>query len=166
MLARKGIAYCPDTFSERGCPPRIICAAPIFMPTAVVPGNLPLQDLYNHPDFVDLINAQEFGLEYTAYNGGTLLCIVAATTFEGLTELIDMIEKTAGIYTLLASCKKTDGNLCVQLEDGYYTVPAELEASNFLVSAQEKHFPLPALLAALTVWCTGYETILYWEKQS
>lgn len=98
-------------FAANDCPPTTVYAAPVFVPVTMDTNSLPLQKLYDHPDFVDLISAREFGLEQTTH---------------------DRLP------------------LCVAL----------------LAAMQERVLPLPAALAALTTWCTGYGCTLYEEAAS
>ena len=90
MQEKNGVAYCASTFAANGCPPRTVCAAPVFVPVTMSTDDLPLREMYDHPDFIDLISAQEFGLEQTTHEK-LLLCIVAAATPDALHALIEMI---------------------------------------------------------------------------
>ena len=161
MQERNGVAYCASAFEKNGCPPRTICAAPVFVPASMTADDLPLERLYDHPDFVDLISAQEFGLERTGQDK-LLLCIVAAAGPASLRELLSMIVPTAQLSPC-ASCTEAENGLSVRMEDAVFCVPAEEQAGAFLAAAYRKKLPLPALLAALTTWCTGYGCTLYWE---
>lgn len=67
MQEQNGVAYCASTFSKEGSPPRTVFAAPAYVPVTMSDDDLPLQRLYDHPDFIDLISAQEFGLEQTGH---------------------------------------------------------------------------------------------------
>lgn len=161
MQERNGVAYCASTFEKNGCPPRTICAAPVFVPISMTADDLPLERLYDHPDFIDLISAQEFGIEQAAHDR-LLLCIVAAAAPAALRELLAMIVPAAPI-TPCASCTETENGLNVRAEDFMFHVPAEEQASAFMAAAYREKLPLPGLLAALTTWCTGYGCTLYWE---
>ena len=161
MQERNGAAYCASTFEENGCPPRTICAAPVFVPASMTANDLPLERLYDHPDFVDLISAQEFGLEQTAHDK-LLLCIVAAAAPAALRELRCMIVPAAPIAPC-ASCTEAENGLRVRTEGSVFHVPMEEQAGAFMAAVYKEKLPLPALLAALTTWCTGYGCTLYWE---
>ena len=106
MKERNGVAYCASTFEKNGCPPRMVCAAPVFVPVSMTADELPLQQLYDHPDLIDLISAQEFGLEQSTHEK-LLLCVVAAATPEALRELLSMVTAT-GMLTAVADCTETE----------------------------------------------------------
>lgn len=161
MQERNGVAYCASTFEKNGCPPRTVCAAPVFVPVSMTADELPLQQLYDHPDFIDLISAQEFGLEQTTHEK-LLLCVVAAATPEALRELLSMVTAT-GMLTAVADCTETENSLNVRIKDAMFHVPAAEQAGAFMAAAYREKLPLPGLLAALTTWCTGYGCTLYWE---
>ena len=161
MQERNGVAYCASTFEKDGCPPRMVCAAPVFVPASMTADDLPLERLYDHPDFVDLISAQEFGLEKTGHDK-LLLCVIAAAVPASLRELLEMIAPTARLAPC-ASCTEAESGLRVRVEDSVFHVPAEEQAGAFMAAAYREQLPLPGLLAALTTWCTGYGCTLYWE---
>ena len=161
MQERNGVAYCASTFAKNGCPPRTVCAAPVFVPATMSADDLPLEALYDHPDFIDLISAQEFGLEQTAHEN-LLLCILAAATPASLRELLAMIVPAAPL-TPAAGCAEAENGLAVRMEHTRFTVPAEEQPGAFLDAMRRQQLPLPAMLAALTTWCTGYGCTLYWE---
>ena len=161
MPERNGVAFCASAFEASGCPPRTICAAPVFVPATMSTDDLPLERLYNHPDFIDLISAQEFGLEQTLHEA-LLLCILAAATPDALHELLEMIVPAAAL-TPAASCTETKTGLEIRTERAHFTVPAAEQAGRLLAAIQNACLPLPASLAALTTWCTGYGCTLYWE---
>lgn len=161
MQERNGVAYCASTFEKNGCPPRTVCAAPVFVPASMTAEELPLERLYDHPDFIDLISAQEFGLEKTAHDR-LLLCVVAAAAPDGLRELVEMIVPAAQLAPC-ASCTEAENSLRVRMEDAVFHVLAEEQTGAFMAAAYREKLPLPVLLAALTTWCTGYGCTLYWE---
>ena len=163
MQERNGVAYCASTFEKDGCPPRTVFAAPVFVPVTINTDNLPLREMYDHPDFIDLISAQEFGLEQTAHEK-LLLCIVAAATPDALHELIEMIVPTQPL-TPCATCKGYNSILHICSNGAQYSIPAEEQAGVFLANIHEQQLSLPAVLAALTTWCTGYPVTLFWESR-
>lgn len=69
MQEKRGVAHCASTFASDGCPPAAVYAAPVFVPVTMDTDDLPLQELYDHPDFVDIISAREFGLERPPMTG-------------------------------------------------------------------------------------------------
>lgn len=77
-------------------------------------------------------------------------------------ELLEMIAPTARLAHC-ASCKEAKNGLIVRMEGSVFHVPAEEQASAFMAAAYREKLPLPAMLAALTTWCTGYGCTLYWE---
>ena len=164
MQERNGVAYCASTFEKNGCPPRVICAAPVFVPASMTADDLPLEMLYDHPNFIDLISAQEFGLEQTAHDK-LLLCVVAAATPEALRELLAMIVPTSALAPC-ASCTEAENGLHIRMEGSVLHAPAEEQAGAFTAAAYREQLPLPAMLAALTTWCTGYGCTLYWEANA
>ena len=82
----RGIANCASDFADGVNSRRTVYAKPVFAQEALTPEQLPLEEIYNHPDFVDLICAQEFGLEYSA-EAGVLVCIAVTATAEALDEI-------------------------------------------------------------------------------
>ena len=159
MQEKRGVAHCASTFASDGCPPAVVYAAPVFVPVTMDTDDLPLQELYDHPDFVDIISAREFGLEQTAHDR-LLLCVVVSAAESSLRELAGMIAPV-GALTPCAVCTEEGGTLTVRAEGGQCRVPAEENAGVFLTAMQA--LPLPAVLAALTTWCTGYGCTLCWE---
>ena len=121
--------------------------------------DLPLQELYDHPDFVDIISAREFGLEQTAHDR-LLLCVVVSAAESSLRELAGLIAPV-GTLTPCAACTEEGGTLSVRAEGRHSHMPAEENVGAFLSAMQA--LPLPAVLAALTTWCTGYGCTLCWE---
>ena len=161
MQERNGVAYCASTFSKNGCPPRTVFAAPVFVPATMSADDLPLQELYDHPDFIDLISAQEFGLEQAGH-GKLLLCIVVAAAPSALRELLEMIVSDVTLLPC-AQCRKCDNSLHLSMGDAQFSVPMYEQAGTFLSAMLEAALPLEAMLAALTTWCTGYACQLFRE---
>lgn len=163
MQEKNGVAYCASTFAANGCPPRTVCAAPIFVPVTMSTDDLPLREIYDHPDFIDLISAQEFGLEQTAHEK-LLLCIVAAATPDALHALTEMIVPAQPLIPR-AVCEGYSSTLHICSDGARYDIPAEEQSGAFLAAMQDQQLPLPAVLAALTTWCTGYQATLFWESR-
>ena len=161
MQEKRGVAHCASTFASDGCPSAVVYAAPVFVPVTMDTDDLPLQELYDHPDFVDIISAREFGLEQTAYDQ-LLLCVVVSAAESSLRELAALIAPI-GTLTPCAACVEEGGTLAVQAEGRQFCVPAEESAGAFLAAMQTQALPLPTVLAALTTWCTGYGCTLCWE---
>lgn len=161
MQERNGVAYCASTFSKEGCPPRTVFAAPVFVPATMSADDLPLQELYDHPDFVDLISAQEFGLEQTGH-GKLLLCVVVAAAPDALQELLGMIVSDVTLLPC-AQCRECGDSLRLSMRDAQFSVPMYEQAGAFLSSMREAALPLETMLAALTTWCTGYACQLFRE---
>ena len=164
MQERNGVAFCASTFEKNGRPPRTICAAPVFVPATMTEDELPLEALYDHPDFIDLISAGEFGLAQTAHEK-LLLCIVAAATAPALRELLAMIGPAAALAPC-AACSEEDGLLRVRAENALFSVPSEEQPARLMAAMNARALPLPAVLAALTTWCTGYRCTLFWEQDA
>lgn len=161
MQEKQGVAHCASTFASDGCPPTTVYAAPVFVPVTMNTDDLPLQELYDHPDLVDIISAQEFGLEQTAHDR-LLLCVVVSAAESSLRELEELIAPI-GALTPCVACIEEDGMLTVRTEGRQFRVPAEENTGAFLATMQAQALPLPAVLAALTTWCTGYGCTLCWE---
>ena len=161
MQEQNGVAYCASTFSKEGSPPRTVFAAPAYVPVTMSDDDLPLQRLYDHPDFVDIISAREFGLEQTAHDR-LLLCVVVSAAESSLRELAELIAPIEAL-TPCAACTEEGGMLTVRVEGRQFRVAAEENAGAFLAAMQAQALPLPAVLAALTTWCTGYGCTLCWE---
>lgn len=163
MQEKNGVAYCASAVAANGCPPRTVCAAPVFVPVTMSTDDLPLREMYDHPDFIDLISAQEFGLEQTVHKK-LLLCIVAAATPDALHALIEMIVPAQPL-TPRAVCEGYSSTLHICSDGARYDIPAEEQSGAFLAAMQDQQLPLPAVLAALTTWCTGYPATLFWESR-
>lgn len=161
MQERNGVAYCASTFSKEGCLPHTVFAAPVFVPATMSADDLPLQELYDHPDFIDLISAQEFGLEQTGH-GKLLLCVVVAAAPGALRELLGMIVSDVTLSPC-AQCQECDDSLYLSMGDAQFLVPMYEQAGTFLSAMREAALPLETMLAALTTWCTGYACQLFRE---
>ena len=161
MQEKHGVAHCASAFAANGCPPAVVYAAPVFVPVTMNTDDLPLQELYDHPDFVDIISAREFGLEQTAHDR-LLLCVVVSAAESSLRELTELIAPI-GTLTPCAVCSEDGGTLTIQAEGRQFRVSAEENAGAFLAAMQAQALSLPAVLAALTTWCTGYGCTLCWE---
>lgn len=160
MWEKHGVAHCASTFAQEGCPPQTVYAAPVFVPVTMSTDELPLEKLYGHPDFVDLISAQEFGLEQTEH-GMLLLCIVVAAAPDALPELAGLIAPV-GRLAPCCTCEEADGTLTVRMEEAEYRVASAGRTDSF--SAALRPLPLYAALAALSTWCTGYACTVYREE--
>lgn len=86
--------------------------------------------------------------------------MVVSAAESSLRELAELIAPI-GVLTPCAACTEEDGMLTVRAENRQLRVPAEENAGAFLTAMQG--LPLPAVLAALTTWCTGYGCTLCWE---
>ena len=161
MQEKNGVAYCASDFAVNGCPPRTVCAAPVFVPVTMDTDSLPLQELYDHSDFVDLISAREFGLEQTTHDR-LLLCVAVSAAEGSLGELAGLIAPV-GPLTPRALCREQDGVLRVEADHTPYALPAAEQAGALLAAMQQQAVPLHGVLAALTTWCTGYGCTLYEE---
>ena len=154
MQEQNGVAYCASTFSKEGSPPRTVFAAQAYVPVTISDDDLSLQRLYDHPDFIDLISAQEFGLEQTGH-GKLLLCVVVAAAPGALRELMGMITSDVTLLPC-AQCRECDNSLRLSIGDAQFSVPMYEQAGTFLSAMLEAALPLEAMLTALTTWCTGY----------
>lgn len=154
MQEKRGVAHCASTFASDGCPSSVVYAAPVFVPVTMDTDDLPLQELYEHPDFIDLISAQEFGLEQTGH-GKLLLCVVVAAAPGALRELMGMITSDVTLLPC-AQCRECDNSLRLSIGDAQFSVPMYEQAGTFLSAMLEAALPLEAMLTALTTWCTGY----------
>ena len=110
---------------------------------------------------MDIISAREFGLEQTAHDR-LLLCVVVSAAESSLRELAELIAPIEAL-TPCAACTEEGGMLTVRVEGRQFRVAAEENAGAFLAAMQAQALPLPAVLAALTTWCTGYGCTLCWE---
>ena len=108
-------------------------------------------------------HAQEFGLEQTAHEK-LLLCIVAAATPDALHALTEMIVPAQPLIPR-AVCEGYSSTLHICSDGARYDIPAEEQSGAFLAAMQDQQLPLPAVLAALTTWCTGYQATLFWESR-
>ena len=160
MWEKHGVAHCASTFTQNGCPPQAVYAAPVFVPVTMSTNELPLEKLYEHPDFVDLISAQEFGLEQTDH-GMLLLCIVVAAAPDALPELRGLIAPACRLAPCCA-CVEANGTLTVRMGEAEYCVASDDRTDSF--SAALRALPLYAALAALSTWCTGYACTVYREE--
>lgn len=64
-----------------------------------------------------------------------------------------------------AVCEGYSSTLHICSDGARYSVPAEEQSGAFLAAMQDQQLPLPAVLAALTTWCTGYPATLFWESR-
>lgn len=161
MAERNGVAFCASSYKKFGRPPRRICAAPVFAACSMSPDDLPLQEIYDHPDFVDLISAQEFDLEKTE-NDKLLLCIVAAQTPAAVKELCNLIMPTEAI-TPCAGCDLKEDHMELLTQETKAVLPIADDAGSILRKAQQCGLSLYEILAALTSWATGFSCTMYRE---
>lgn len=159
MKDKLGVAHCASTFEKNGCPLPTVYAVPVFVPVTISVDDLPLRELYNHPDFIDIISTQEFGIEYTSHEK-LLLCVIAAAAPESLHEMAEMITPT-GRLVPCASCSERNGTLNISAMNSRFSISVEESSEAFSAAVQGQQ--LPVVLAALTSWCTGYACTLYWE---
>lgn len=153
-MEKRGVAYCSSDFSSHREAVRTVFAKPVFTVANTAHEQLPLTDLYDHIDYIDLISAQEFGLE-GIFPGRFLLCILVAQTVEALGEMEKLIlgVSTPSIPSVSA---ESDGE---RIAVGGRSVPLSEKAQDLLrelsdASAEE-------VIAALTQWCVGYRVQLF-----
>lgn len=153
-MEKRGVAYCSSDFSHHRQAVRTVFAKPVFVAANTAHEQLPLTDLYDHIDYIDLISAQEFGLE-GLFPGRFLLCVLVAQTVDALGEMEKLIlgASTPSIPSVLA---ESDGG---KITVGGRFVSSSEKAQDLLhelsdASAEE-------VIAALTQWCVGYRVQLY-----
>lgn len=159
MKDKLGVAHCASTFEKNGCPLPTVYAVPVFVPVTTSVDDLPLRELYDHPDFIDIISTQEFGLENTSHEK-LLLCILVTAVPEALHEMAEMITPTGALIPC-ADCSESNGALNISAMNSRFSIPVEESSGAFSAIVQGQ--PLQVVLAALTTWCTGYACTLYWE---
>lgn len=148
-MEKQGIAYCASDFSAQQTRTRTVFAKPVFAVSNTAQEQLPLAELYDHIDYIDLISAQEFGLE-GIFQGRFLLCILVAQTVSALGEMEAMIH---GVSTPSVPSVRADSD-GVKLLVGERAVSLTDCAQDFLRSLSAAS---PAeVIAALTHWCVGY----------
>lgn len=145
-MEKKGIAYCSSDFSKLRPSKRTVFAKAVFAHGNTAQEQLPLTRLYDHIDFIDVISAQEFGLDGIV-EGKFLLCILVAQTVSALNEMEELIlgvSHKVGVSTIADS----EGGV---LRVGGKTAPVSDEVAPSLQNASPAE-----VLAALTHWCVGY----------
>lgn len=159
----RGIANCASDFADGVNSRRTVYAKPVFAQEALTPEQLPLEEIYNHPDFVDLICAQEFGLEYST-EAGVLVCIAVTATAEALDEIERMICGCVCGKRRTAVCQ-ADGNE-IQVQIGRETFYFKCGRSFFADRDRFKKSKAPAaaVVAALAQWCVEYPVEFYWPE--
>lgn len=148
-MEKRGVAYCSSDYSNHREAVRTVFAKPVFTVKNTAHEQLPLTDLYDHIDYIDLISAQEFGLE-GLFPDRFLLCVLVAQTVGALEEMEKMIlgSSTPSIPSVLATSDGetiTVGGRSVSSSEKAQDLLHELSAA----SAEE-------VIAALTQWCVGY----------
>lgn len=129
---------------------------------AVEDTQLPLEALYNHRDYIDLLSAQEFGME-ALFPARTLQCVAIATRPDALDEMEDLITGRRTQSKVIASAQAKGECISVSIKGCEYSVPNEEDAENFCRALQE--VPNAARLAVLAAWCTGYRVVLYGTEE-
>lgn len=148
-MEKRGVAYCSSDFSNHRQAVRTVFAKPVFAAANTAHEQLPLTDMYEHIDYIDLINAQEFGME-GLFPGKFLLCVLVAQSVGALEEMEKMIlgTSTPSIPSVLAASDGetiTVGGRSVLLSEEAQSLLRELSDA----SAEE-------VVATLTQWCVGY----------
>lgn len=158
-MERNGIAYCADSFAKQPDSARIVCARPVFVTENTAQEQIPVAALYEHPDFVDIISAHEFGLDHL-FADRFLLCVLVAQLPQALEEMETMIRGSAAVCKPCASAWAAEELLHLQRGDAELTVPLTDSAAALLGALAEKHASPVDVLAAVTQWCVGYPVTL------
>lgn len=137
-----------------------VYAKPIFAAGNTYPEQLPLEALYSHRDYVDLISAQEFGLE-ALFPGQTLLCVAVAARAEALDEMEALILDFVTPCRPIAVAQAQDDHICVNISGHDFAFSNKDAASDLRNALLESNAPKPAWLAVLVAWCTDYRVVLY-----
>lgn len=139
-----------------------VYAKPIFALGNTDLENLPLEALYDHEDYVDLISAQEFGLE-ALFPAKTLLCVAIAKRTDALDEMEAIVTGSATQALVIGSAQAQDDRICVSINGIDFSVPNEEDAVALYQAL--KAVPKAAWLAVLGAWCTGYRVVLYGTQE-
>ena len=123
---------------------------------------LPLEAIYNHEDYVDLISAQEFGIE-ALLPQRTLLCVAIALRKDALDDMERLITGASSKSKAIASAQVHDDQICAQIHSQEFLVPNDDSPTALCAALQT--VPSAAWLAALGAWCTGYRVVLCGSKE-
>ncbi len=136
-----------------------VYAKPIFATDNTYPEQLPLEALYDHIDYVDLISAQEFGIE-SLFSSGTLLCLVIAKKIDALNEMENLILHQVTPCNAIATAQFQEKRIAVSIGGHDFFLPNAENASDLHSALIESAAPKAGWLAALSAWCTGYRVVL------
>lgn len=163
-LEYNGIANCASDFASGVNSLRIVFAKPIFAKKALSSEQLPLEAIYNHPDYVDLISAQELNIEHLTENG-ILICILVTATEAALDEVERIICGRVCGKRLSAVSHLDENEIHVQMGEKAFTFQCDdsLSADGECIAKAE--MPAAAAIAALTQWCEDYPVHLYWPDE-
>lgn len=163
-MEKNGIAYCASDFARGACKDRTVYAKPVFASGNTAQEQIPLADIYDHPDYIDIISAQEFELE-GLFPRRFLLCILVAQTPEALDDMEQMI---LGCHfdKELAACAKQEEHTLVCRDGGCeYTAVLTDSISALLHDLAKQKASMAACLAAATEWCVGYPLQLFLPRE-
>lgn len=163
-MEKNGIAYCASDFARDTCKDRTVYAKPVFTSANTVQEQIPLADIYDHPDYIDIISAQEFELE-GLLQGRFLLCILVAQTPEALDDMEQMILGCHFGKELAACAMQGEHTLACRDGGCEYTAVLTNSVSALLHDLAEQNASAAACLAAVTEWCVGYPLQLFLPKE-
>lgn len=163
-MEKRGIAYCASEFSPHEQRERQVYAGAVFSPGNTAQEQLPLTELYEHPDHIDLISAQEFGLE-GLFPGRFLLCLPVSQTPEALDEMEALIVGTHAEKVLCAEAWQEGSELCLRDAAGTLRLALSDSAGELLGALARLGAGREACLAAVCQWCVGYPLRLYLPKE-
>lgn len=159
-MEKRGIAYCADEFAEHRDIERTVYACPVFAAGNAAQETLPLVELYDHPDFIDVISAVEFGLEQL-FPDRTLLCILVSQALPSLDEMEQIMIGTASEKKFCVGVQPSENTLTLTEKGKSYTLPQTDRASQLLSELSETDASAAACLAAVAQWCVGYKLHFY-----
>ena len=136
-----------------------VYAKPIFATDNTYPEQLPLEALYDHEDYVDLISAQEFGIE-SLFSHKTLLCLLIAKRTDALDEMETLILQQTTPSNVIATAQLQENRIVVSIGGQNLSLPNAENSSDLHSALIENAAPKAAWLAALGVWCTNYRVVL------
>lgn len=163
-LAYNGIANCASDFANGVNSLRMVFAKPIFAKKALSPEQLPLEAIYNHPDYVDLISAQEFNIEHLTGNG-ILICILVTATEAALDEIERMICGSVCGKRVSAVSRLDEKEIHVQMGEKTFTFQCDDSLSADGACFAKEEIPAAAAVAALTQWCVEHPVQLDWPDE-
>lgn len=163
-MEKQGIAYCASDFHKVAHEARLVHVKAVFARGDTAAEQLPLTELYDHPDYIDLISAQEFGLEHI-FPGCTLLCLPVAQIPKALDDMEQMICATVTENCFAATARQEAGRLLLQAGEWSVDLPSPENAAGLRRVLTEAKAPAAACLAAVAEWCVGYPLHLYLPKE-